>query len=80
MMNHTHISHFQNDKGYSRIKIGVKKFMCAGASPPLDHPHIFINMGEENEKHCPYCATLYCFDDSLGSEKTFPAGCFLSVR
>ncbi|ACT56640.1 zinc-finger domain-containing protein [Candidatus Liberibacter asiaticus] len=73
------IPHFQNDRGHSRIKIGVKKFMCAGTSPPLDHPHVFINMGEENEKHCPYCSTLYHFDSSLDSKETLPVGCLLSL-
>ncbi|AHA28306.1 zinc-finger domain-containing protein [Candidatus Liberibacter americanus] len=73
------INHFQNDKGYNIIKIGVKKFMCAGASPPMDHPHIFINMGDENEKRCPYCSTIYCFDSSLGQEETSPKGCLLLI-
>ncbi|AKK20493.1 zinc-finger domain-containing protein [Candidatus Liberibacter africanus] len=79
-MAHTPTSHFQNDQGHPSIKIGVKRFMCVGASFPLDHPHVFINMGEENEKYCPYCSTLYKFDSSLNSEETFPVGCFLSTH
>ncbi|ADR52672.1 hypothetical protein CKC_04615 [Candidatus Liberibacter solanacearum CLso-ZC1] len=78
MANHR-ILHFQNDKGHSSIKIGVKEFMCAGASPPLDHPHVFINMGSDNKKYCPYCSTLYHFDASLDSEETLPSGCFLPL-
>ncbi|MEG8099021.1 zinc-finger domain-containing protein [Candidatus Liberibacter brunswickensis] len=78
-MDHSPISHFKNDQGHKSIKIGVKKFMCMGASPPLDHPHVFINMGKEDKKHCPYCSTLYQFDSSLNSEETIPAGNFISI-
>ena len=48
------IPHFQNDGGHRVIEIGVKEFMCTGASVPFDHPHIFIDMGDENEKVCSY--------------------------
>ena len=44
------IPHFQNDGGHRVIEVGVKEFMCTGASIPYDHPHIFIDMGDENEK------------------------------
>ncbi|MBL0849407.1 MAG: zinc-finger domain-containing protein [Candidatus Liberibacter ctenarytainae] len=79
-MSQSPVLHFQNDKGYHHITIGVKTFMCAGASPPLDHPHVFINMGDKNEKYCPYCSTLYQFNESLDPEETRPAGCFLSIE
>ncbi|TIR29487.1 MAG: zinc-finger domain-containing protein, partial [Mesorhizobium sp.] len=49
------IPHFQNDAGYAAIDIGVKEFMCTGANPPFDHPHVFLDMGDDNEKVCPYC-------------------------
>ena len=39
------IPHFHNDPGVPVVKIGVKEFMCMGAKPPFDHPHIFIDMG-----------------------------------
>ena len=67
--------HFQNDAGHARIEIGVKEFMCVGANPPFDHPHVFLDMGDENEKVCPYCSTLYVYNDKLGAEETTPAGC-----
>ncbi|MBA5724120.1 zinc-finger domain-containing protein [Candidatus Liberibacter sp.] len=77
-MEDRNVPHFQNDIGHHTIEIGVKKFMCIGSSPPLDHPHIFINLGKENEKVCPYCSTLYRFNASLNLEQTVPEGCFLS--
>ena len=68
------IPHFQNDKGVAVIAIGVKEFMCVGASPPFDHPHIFLDMGDAEEKICPYCSTLYKVDPSLGAATTVPPG------
>ena len=44
--------------------------MCVGANPPFDHPHVFLDMGDENEKVCPYCSTLYVYNDKLGAEET----------
>ncbi|MET3589966.1 putative Zn-finger protein [Bartonella silvatica] len=69
------IPHFQNDLGYKTISIGVKEFMCAGATPPFDHPHVFIDMGAADEKICPYCSTLYRYDPSLPYNQTDPKGC-----
>ena len=56
---------FRNDHGVPEIRIGVKEFECIGVSPPLDHPHIYINMGEADTILCPYCATGFCFDPQL---------------
>jgi uncharacterized Zn-finger protein len=66
--------HFHNQPGVSQVRIGAKEFMCVGALPPLDHPHIFIDMGGDNDAICPYCSTHYVYDASLngGCE---PAGC-----
>jgi uncharacterized Zn-finger protein len=50
---------FKNDRGVPEIRIGVKEFMCIGESPPQDHPHIYINMGEADTILCPYCATRF---------------------
>ena len=41
------IAHFHNDLGVQVIEIGAKKFMCMGALPPQDHPHVFCDMGED---------------------------------
>ncbi len=50
-----------NDKGAAQIDIATRRFECMGASPPHDHPHIYLEMGEANEIVCPYCSTLYRF-------------------
>ena len=56
---------FRNDHGVPEICIGVREFKCIGASPPNDHPHIYINMGEANSILCLYCATRFRFDPLL---------------
>src|SRR5262249_24875044 len=56
---------FRNDRGVPEICIGVKEFECIGVSPPLDHPHIYINMKEADTILCPYCATRFRFDPRL---------------
>ena len=66
------IPHFQNDGGHAVIEIGVKEFMCTGASVPFDHPHIYIDMGDEFEAVCSYCSTLYRFDPSLNPAEARP--------
>ncbi|MEM8542194.1 MAG: zinc-finger domain-containing protein, partial [Pseudomonadota bacterium] len=52
-----------------------KEFMCVGAEAPYDHPHVFLDMGEDNEIVCPYCSTLYVYNPSLHGDETIPAGC-----
>ena len=69
------IPHFQNDGGHGVIEIGVKEFMCVGAKPPFDHPHVFLDMGDDGEKVCPYCSTLYVQDHHLKPTESDPAGC-----
>ena len=56
---------FKNDRGVPEICIGVREFMCIGKSPPQDHPHVYINMGEADTILCPYCATRFRFDPRL---------------
>jgi len=58
--------HVHNQPGVASVRIGVKEFMCIGALPPFDHPHVYLEMGENDEAHCPYCATLFVFDARLG--------------
>ncbi|MEM1364725.1 MAG: zinc-finger domain-containing protein [Pseudomonadota bacterium] len=67
--------HFQNDIGAAVVEIGVKEFMCCGANPPFDHPHIFIDMGSDTEAVCSYCSTLYRYNPALSGSETIPAGC-----
>ena len=61
--------HFQNSSGAQNIEIGVKEFVCIGAVPPFDHPHIFIDMGSAEEIVCPYCSTLYRFNHKLAESQ-----------
>jgi uncharacterized Zn-finger protein len=56
---------FRNDRGIPEIRIGVREFKCIGVSPPRDHPHVYINMGEADTILCPYCATRFRFDPRL---------------
>ncbi len=71
------VPHFHNDGGAPQISIGVKEFMCVGATTPYDHPHVFLDMGDENDKVCPYCSTLFVFDGKLKANESVPAGCLL---
>jgi uncharacterized Zn-finger protein len=71
------VPHFHNDAGVQVIEIGAREFMCVGATPPFDHPHVFLDMGEDNEIICPYCSTLYRHDSKLGANQARPAECAL---
>jgi uncharacterized Zn-finger protein len=64
--------HFQNDMGIPKIEIGSKEFMCVGAKPPFDHPHVFLNMGGAHDIVCPYCSTLYIFNARLAAGMATP--------
>ena len=72
--------HFVNDIGSENIRIGVKKFKCMGATPPLDHPHVYLDMGHANNIICPYCSTLYVYDKELKAEESDPAGCIYNPK
>ncbi|KQT53791.1 hypothetical protein ASG43_17960 [Aureimonas sp. Leaf454] len=74
------IPHFQNDAGHDVIEIGVTEFMCVGANPPFDHPHVYLDMGDEGEKVCGYCSTLYRYNPALKAEQSLPAGCLYIER
>lgn len=69
--------HFHNTNGYRIIEIGVKEFMCVGSEPPNDHPHVFLDMGDDEERICPYCSTLYQHNAKLKWDETVPEGCLL---
>ena len=70
---------FHNDGGHAKIEIGVREFMCAGASAPYDHPHEYLDLGDEDEKVCPYCSTLFVYNAALGEGETRPADCLLDA-
>jgi uncharacterized Zn-finger protein len=76
-MTDTTIPHFHNDLGVAVIEIGAKEFMCVGAKPPFDHPHVFCDMGDDVDYVCPYCSTLYRHDPTLAPNAARPAECAL---
>ena len=69
------VPHFHNDIGAAVIEIGAKEFMCIGATPPFDHPHVFCDMGDDSEFICSYCSTLYRYNPSLHGNEARPAEC-----
>ncbi|WP_421723398.1 zinc-finger domain-containing protein [Bauldia sp.] len=79
-MAHSVVPHFHNESGAASIAIGVREFMCVGAKPPFDHPHVFLDMGDGDEKICPYCSTLYKYRADLGPEATDPPGHLFTER
>jgi uncharacterized Zn-finger protein len=74
MVDHV-VPHFHNDLGVPVIEIGAREFMCIGAIPPFDHPHVFLDMGDEAEVICPYCSTLYRHNPSLHGTESRPSDC-----
>jgi uncharacterized Zn-finger protein len=74
------VPHFHNDPGVTTIEVGSREFMCIGATPPFDHPHVFIDMGLDDEAICSYCGTLYRFKAGLSAGEAEPAACVWSGR
>ena len=72
MAQSTSTPHFQNSMGLPKIEIGAREFMCIGANPPYDHPHVFLDMGRESEIICPYCSTLYVHNKMLAASAAKP--------
>lgn len=66
------VPYFQNSAGLAKIAVGAREFMCIGAKPPFDHPHIYLDMGSDSEIICPYCSTLYVFDGALKAGHSTP--------
>ncbi len=54
--------------------------MCVGANPPFDHPHVFLDLGNDNEIICPYCSTLYRFAADLAAGDSRPPECRLKDK
>ena len=79
-MAHAHIPHFANDTGAERIFIGVKEFQCMGARAPYDHPHVYLDMGDEDEIVCPYCSTHYVFSAKLTPGTADPISAVYSTK
>jgi uncharacterized Zn-finger protein len=66
------IPHFHNTRGVASIRIGVREFQCIGALPPFDHPHVYLDMGDDDEIVCPYCSTHYRHDPALAADAADP--------
>lgn len=65
--------YFQNSMGVAKIETGAREFMCIGAKPPFDHPHVFLDMGAAGEIICPYCSTHYVHNGKLAADAALPA-------
>ena len=78
MAGHT-TAHFANDQGVDKIHIGVRELKCMGARPPYDHPHVYLDMGQDTQIMCPYCSTLYVLDTRLHDDQSDPAGCLVAA-
>lgn len=69
------VPHFHNQPGVTAIAVGSREFMCIGALPPFDHPHVFLDMGADVEAICQYCSTLFRYDARLRPGAAEPAAC-----
>ena len=67
---------FFNELGVNSIQIGVAAFHCMGVMPPHDHPHVYLNMGEETDILCSYCSTEYRLNSALSWNETIPQNCW----
>ena len=46
-----------------------------GSHPPMSHPHIYLDMGANDQIVCPYCSTLYTYDPHIEPDQTDPPYC-----
>jgi uncharacterized Zn-finger protein len=72
------VPHFHNDIGVPVIEVGAHELQCVGAKPPFDHPHVYLDMGDEHEIICPYCSTLYRHNPALAPNEARPPECALT--
>lgn len=79
-MTDTIVPHFHNTAGVAVIEIGAREFMCVGELPPFDHPHVFLDMGNDHEIICPYCSTLYRHATDLAAGDFRPPECALKDK
>ena len=71
------VPHLANDCGAEKIFVGVKEITCMGARSPFDHPHVYLDMGEDGQILCPYCSTLFVHDPRLAANESDPKGCLV---
>src|SRR5260370_14946430 len=65
------VPYFANDSGAPILAIGARELSCVGESPPFDHPHIYLTMRYGAEVICPYCATVFRHDPSIGQAEAY---------
>jgi zinc finger protein len=46
----------------------------------LNNPHVFLDLGNDNEIICPYCSTLYRFAADLKAGEARPPECVLKDK
>ena len=68
------VPHFQNDPGVAVIEIGAKKFMCVGATPPYDHPHVFSTWARTPSR-LPLLLDPLRLQSKLAADAASPAQC-----
>jgi uncharacterized Zn-finger protein len=73
------VPHLANDQGAEKIFVGVHEFNCMGARPPFDHPHVYLDMGDDGQILCPYCSTLYIYDPRLSAAESDPSGAIVNL-
>ena len=74
------VPHLANDTGAEKIFVGVKEFQCMGARAPYDHPHIYLDMGADDQILCPYCSTLYVYDHRLAADESDPPNAVVKME
>ncbi len=67
------VPYFHNSPGVPVVEIGAREFKCTGSKAPHDHPHIYLDMGQDEEIVCPYCSTLFKHANDLGASDARPA-------
>jgi uncharacterized Zn-finger protein len=73
------VPHLANDQGVEKIFVGVRELNCMGARPPFDHPHVYLDMGDDGQMLCPYCSTLFIYDPRLPADQSDPLGCLVRL-
>lgn len=72
------VPHFHNTDGVPQIEVGAREFKCVGALPPFDHPHVYLDMGQDDDIVCPYCSTHYVFNSKLKAGAADPVSAIFS--
>ena len=69
---------FHNDMGVPAIDIGSREFECTAPCPLSDHPHIYIDMGDEKGDGLSLLLDLFRYDPALPPGGARPSEAVLS--